>query len=242
MIEFAIWLITPDREIADKWYRRFSRERLNVRTLPGLFALNNLPQGTWGLAFVEACKEGAASPEDLKSFLNGRKNISVIVFSRPGRVDNKAISAFLESGADDFITTDMDENVLFFKAKAHIRRLLPSLNQARTVVTSRDGSLELDRERRTVRMDLNSPMEKTLDDLTPKGFEILTILLSNENCAISRKSLMEQIWQEKAGHINVETIDKHVELLRRRLGNYGRNIRTVYGTGYAYMTQPKESK
>ena len=39
MIEFAVWLITPDREIADKWYRRFSRECLNVKVLPGLFAV-----------------------------------------------------------------------------------------------------------------------------------------------------------------------------------------------------------
>ena len=45
---------------------------------------------------------------------------------------------------------------------------------------------------------------------------------------------MEEIWKEKSGQFNCETIDKHMETLRRKLGPYGKNIRTVYGTGYIF--------
>jgi DNA-binding response OmpR family regulator len=251
-----LWLITPDREILDKWYRLFSREHLNVITcagalagsagsktcgpIPTLAAAGNFPQDTWGLTFMEICAGGLTSPRDLKAFLSGRKNLSVIVFSKPGKTSNSEISSYLENGADDYITSDLDERVLLSKTKAHIRRLLPNLNLARTVVTSADGEIEIEKVKRSVRLGPAAGKNKVLDGLTPKEFEILFLLLSNEGQAVSRKSLMEEIWLEKAGHVNVETIDKHVEVLRRKLGSYGKNIRTVYGTGYTYKSQSKE--
>lgn len=240
MINFTLWLIIPDRDIADKWYRLFSRERLNVKPLPNLAAGGRIPHDAWGIAFVEICAGGLASPRDLKTFLSGRKNISTMVFSRPNKTSNSEISAFLECGADDFITSDIDEGVLLSKTKAHIRRLLPSLNMARTVVTSADGDIEIERVKRTIRLGLSSGKEKALHDLTPKEFEIFALLLSNEDHVVSRKYLMEDIWREKSGHVNFETIDKHVETLRRKLGAYGKNIRTIYGTGYTYKSRVKE--
>lgn len=234
MLTFRLWLITPDREIADRWYRLFSRECLTVESFPNLSAFGQVPQGVWGLAFVEISAEGLATPEELKAFLHGRKNISVIVFSKPGKTSNLQISAFLEGGADDFILGDIDEKVLFSKTKAHIRRLLPNSNIAKTVVTSLNGDIEIDRIKRTVRLGLGSGKAKTLANLTPKEFDIFFYLLCSEGQVVSRKSLMEEIWREKSGHINVETIDKHVESLRHKLGPCGRNIKTVYGAGYVY--------
>ena len=234
MVKFYLWLITLDREITDKWYRLFSRERLAVESFPDLSAICQVPQGAWGLAFVEISAQGLAAPEDLKAFLAGRKNVSVIVFSKPGKTTDSQISAFLESGADDFILSDLDEKVLFSKTKAHIRRLLPNLNLARTAVTSQNGDIEIDRIKRTARLRPGSGKDKILTDLTPKEFEIFFALLCGEGQVISRKSLMEEIWREKSGGINVETIDKHVESLRHKLGPCGKNIRTVYGTGYTY--------
>jgi len=240
MIKFTLWLITPDREIADRWYRLFSREHFNIHPLPDLSAVGRIPQDTWGLALIEICQGGLKTPQDLRTMLSGRKNISVIAFSKPGKASNSDISAYLECGADDFITSDIDEKVLLSKTKAHIRRLLPSLNLARTAVTSADGDIEIEKVKRTVSLGLVSGKSKTVDGLTPKEFEILFMLLSSEDHVVSRKALMEDIWLEKSGHVNVETIDKHVETLRRKLGTYGKNIRTVYGTGYTYKTRSEE--
>lgn len=245
MIEFAIWLVTRDRDILDKWYRLFSREHLNVVTgpssSPGQAGARNAPSEAWGLAFMEVGTGGITSPQDLKTFLHGRKNISAIVFCKPARISNPEISAYLEAGADDFIPSDIDERVLLSKTKAHIRRLLPNLNLGKTVVSSADGDVEIEKVKRTVRLGPASGRNKVLHGLTPKEFEILFVLLSNEGHAVSRKSLMEGIWLDKAGHVNVETIDKHVEVLRRKMGTYGKNIRTVYGTGYTYTSRSKDS-
>jgi DNA-binding response OmpR family regulator len=237
MIEFVLWLATPDRVLADKWYRLFSRERLSAVPVPDLSRLANIRQDNWGIAFVEVCRECLASPKDLKLFLNGRKNISVIAFSGPGKTSNADIAELLENGADDFITSDIDERVLLSKTKAHIRRLLPNLNLAKTTVTSANGDIEIDRVKRTIRLGLLSGRTRTLDGLTPKEFEIFLMLLSDEEHVVTRKLLMEDIWRDKCGHVNPEAVDKHVEALRHKLGAYGKAIRTVYGSGYVYKSR-----
>ncbi|MCM2267517.1 MAG: winged helix-turn-helix domain-containing protein [Elusimicrobiales bacterium] len=241
MIKFALWLISPDRELSEKWYRLFSREHLLVTALPGLADVSQIPQETWGIALMEICPKGVNSPEDLKTFLKGRKNISIMLFSKPGKTSNQEISAYLEAGADDFLTSDMDERVLFSKIRAHIRRLLPSLNLARTCAAASDGSVEIDTLKRTVRLGPVNGKNLILDNLTPKEFDILFMLLSDEGQVVSRKSLMESIWGDRCGQVNFETIDKHVETLRRKLKTFGKNIRTVYGTGYTYKRREREA-
>lgn len=234
MIKFVVWILARDKVVSEKWYRLFSREHFEVKPLPDIASIELHSQGAWGIVFAEISPGALACTKDLKTALSGRKNISFIVFSKPDKTSNTMISEFLESGADDFITSDIDEKILLSKTKAHIRRLLPSLNLAKTLVVSLNGDIEIDRTKRTVTLGKKTGAGKTLENLTPKEFEIFYILLGSEEAVVSRESLMEEIWQEKSGHINSETIDKHVETLRHKLGVYGRNIRTVYGTGYTY--------
>lgn len=235
MTEFTIWLTGTDKETARRWYNLFSRELFHTVQLSGFRELDQSREGC-GLLFAEIGAGGMASPPDLAALLVGRKNLSVIVFGAPGRTGNELISGFLENGADDFITTDIDEKVLLAKTKAHIRRLLPSLNAARTVLVSRNGEIELDKLKRSVKTGFRSKKEKSVENLTPKEFDIFSLLLSKEEEVVPRSLLMDEIWKEKSGEVNCETIDKHVETLRRKLGTYGRNIRTVYGTGYTYKS------
>ena len=234
MIKFVVWILARDKAVSEKWYRLFSREHFEVKLLPALAAIEEHSYGAWGIVFAEISPEALGTTKDLASALSGRKNISFIVFSKPDRTTNTMISEFLEHGADDFITSDIDEKILLSKTKAHIRRLLPSLNLARTVVVSQNGGIEIDRTKRTVTLGCKTAGKKTLENLTPKEFEIFYRLLGSEEAVVSRESLMEEIWQERSGKVNSETIDKHVETLRHKLGTYGRNIRTVYGTGYTY--------
>lgn len=237
MMKFVVWILAKDKALAEKWYRLFTREHFEVSLLPDLGSLDGAAQYSWGILFAEIAQDCLPSAKGMGALAAGRKNLSFIVFSRPEKTTNSLISEFLEGGADDFITSDIDEKILLSKTKAHIRRLLPSLNLAKTVVTSRNGAIEIDRTRRTVVLNKKAGAEKTLDNLTPKEFEIFYMLLGSEEAVVSRETLMEEIWKEKAGKVNTETIDKHVETLRHKLGSFGKNIRTVYGAGYTYKAE-----
>ena len=237
MVNFTLWILTQDKELANRWHRLFSREALRVQVLHTLSDLEKAARAAKGIVLAEKGVHGLKTAKDLTGFTSGHSNVSIIIFSKRDKINNAQISEFLDAGADDFITPEMDERILFSKMRAHLRRLLPSLNCARTLVCSKNGDIELDRVKRTIKTGLNSKVPKSLDALTPKEFEIFSLLLCNEDLPISRSLLMEEIWKEKSGKVNVETIDKHVETLRNKLGTYGKCIKTVYGTGYTYSCE-----
>jgi DNA-binding response OmpR family regulator len=237
MTDFILWIVTRDTKLSEAWYRLFTRESLRVERLETLNALGKASEGVKGLAFVSLGLADMASPADLKAFITGRKNVSAIAVAARDKAPNSVIAELLESGADDFILADIDERVLLSKVRAHLRRTLPNLACSRTLVVSRNGDMEIDRTKRTIRTGLKGKKPAAIENVTPKEFDILSTLLCNEEQVVTRNFLMEEIWKEKSGQFNFETIDKHVETLRHKLGPYGRNIRTVYGSGYMYKAE-----
>ena len=67
-------------------------------------------------------------------------------------------------------------------------------------------------------------------ELTPKEYELLTVLISNRNIALSRERLLELVWgYDFEGESR--TVDVHIQKLRRKLG-WEERIKTVYKLGY----------
>lgn len=236
-MNFILWILAEDRRLADRWYRLFTRESWRVQIQDSLENLESAAQSSKGIALVEIGLSGIKTPKELQVFTSRHNDISVVVFSKRERVNNTQISEFLEAGADDFITPEIDERILLSKTRAHLRRLLPTLSCAKTVVVSQNGDIEVDRIARIIRIGARSRKPESLENFTPKEFEIFSLLLCNENQVVSRNLLMEEIWKEKSGKVNVETIDKHIETLRHKLGACGKHIKTIYGTGYSYKSE-----
>jgi len=66
--------------------------------------------------------------------------------------------------------------------------------------------------------------------LTPKEFDLLTLLATHRGIVLSREELLEKVW----GYTflgDSRTIDVHIRQLRRKLGD-ACQIETVWGTGY----------
>lgn len=239
MVDFVLWIASQNSRLSEAWYRLFSRECLKVARLETLAALGKASQDLKGIALVELGLDDMRTAGELKAFISGRSNISVIAAAPKDKITNATIAELLESGADDFVLSDIDERVLLSKIKAHLRRILPNLACSRTRVLSRNGDLEIDRLKRTIMTGLKGKRPSEIGDITPKEFDILSTLVCNEEQVVSRNFLMEEIWREKTGQVNCETIDKHVETLRHKLGAYGKFIKTVYGAGYMYKAESK---
>ena len=68
-------------------------------------------------------------------------------------------------------------------------------------------------------------------EITPKEYELLKYLIENKNIALSRESLLRNIWgYDYFG--DDRTVDTHIKTLRKRLGKYKNIIKTVRGMGY----------
>lgn len=67
--------------------------------------------------------------------------------------------------------------------------------------------------------------------LTQKEFELLCMLLENQEIVLTREKLLTEIWgYEYCGESR--TVDVHIRTLRKKLGSGGECIETIHGIGY----------
>ena len=135
----------------------------------------------------------------------------------------------LEYGADDYITKPF--NILEVKAriKAIMRRTDRGRKEEKVSLIEKED-LKLDCESRRLYI-----LGKEIN-LTIREFEILELLVKNENKVYSREKLLEIIWgQDYPG--DVRTVDVHVRRLREKVEvnpSEPKYVHTKWGVGYYY--------
>jgi len=76
-------------------------------------------------------------------------------------------------------------------------------------------------------------------DLTAKEFDLLTYLIENQGETISRRELVELVWNtDDASAPNDRTIDVHIRRLRSKIAGFEDIIRTIRGGGYRFDVHP----
>ena len=136
----------------------------------------------------------------------------------------------LEYGADDYITKPF--NILEVKAriKAIMRRTQNSKPKEKNSSVIEQGDLKLECESRRLYIK-----GKEIN-LTAKEFDLLELLVKNENKVYSREDLLNLVWgYEYPG--DVRTVDVHVRRLREKVESNPsepKYIHTKWGVGYFY--------
>ena len=74
--------------------------------------------------------------------------------------------------------------------------------------------------------------------LTPKEYELLKYFMQNKNIALSRDTILSNIWGYDF-YGDERTVDTHVKTLRNNLGKYRDVIKTVRGMGYKFDAKEK---
>ena len=89
------------------------------------------------------------------------------------------------------------------------------------------GGIQIDKEGRTVTVD-GKPVELSL-----REYELLVYLVQNENIALSRDKILNNVWNYDY-YGDTRTIDSHVKKIRHKLGKKGKYIKTIRGIGYKF--------
>ena len=72
-------------------------------------------------------------------------------------------------------------------------------------------------------------------EMTPKEYDLFFYMVKNRGLALTRESLISEVWgYDFFG--DERTLDTHIKLLRRSLGEYSRCIVTLRGVGYRFET------
>ena len=154
--------------------------------------------------------------------LRERSQVPIIIVTARGEEADRVVG--LELGADDYVVKPFGRRELIARIRAVTRRTSPH----HAAATLRVGGLEIDERARRATLDGREL------ELTPKEFDLLAALAGDAGAAISRRRLLEEVW-ETSWYGSSKTIDVHVASLRRKLGDPGW-IETVRGIGFRLRT------
>jgi two-component system response regulator MprA len=168
-----------------------------------------LDLGLPALDGVQVCRE-----------LRRESDVPILMLTARDAVEQRV--AGLDSGADDYLVKPFDRQELLARLRALLRRR-PPRGSASLVV----GDLKLNPATREASRDGRAL------ELTAREFELLEFLMRHERLVVSRRTLLEEVWEYHA-FAETNTIDVFVSNLRRKLeaGGEPRILHTVRGAGY----------
>ena len=152
-----------------------------------------------------------------------QSEVPVIMLSARGEEYDR-IHGF-EVGADDYVVKPFSPKELMMRIDSVMRRRNKTETQNHSTYIK--GSLVIDFTARKVMID------GVEADMSPKEYDLLFYLVKNKGIALSREKLITNIWGYDF-YGDDRTLDTHIKLLRKHLGDYANLIVTLRGIGYRF--------
>lgn len=127
-----------------------------------------------------------------------------------------------ELGVDEYISKPFSPKILVARVEAILKRSNQDIKQVKEY-----GGIEIDKEGRTVKVD------GKVIELSLREYELLTYLVENQNIALSRDKILNNVWNYDY-YGDSRTIDSHIKKIRHKLGKKGKYIQTMRGIGYKF--------
>jgi two-component system KDP operon response regulator KdpE len=121
--------------------------------------------------------------------------------------DQDAVAA-LDAGADDYVTKPFNMEVLLARIRATLRRSTLAVEPGADIV--RFGNVEIRVAARRVMVDAKEVR------LTPKEFDLLRFLISNDDIALPHERILQAVWGPDYGS-EVQYLRVFIKQLRKKL-------------------------
>ena len=163
-------------------------------------------------------------------------NVPVIILTAREEEADKVLG--LEIGADDYISKPFSVAEVMARVRSVLRRTKRLSTPAPTPATTVEQPQEQDDVIRFEKLSITNNEKICRIDgeeilLTRKEYDILVLLLSNKGRILSREQIMKRVWSEEVVVLD-RTIDVNITRLRKKLGFYGKHIKTRTGYGDEY--------
>ncbi len=149
-------------------------------------------------------------------------NVPIIMLSARGEEYDR-INGF-ELGVDDYVVKPFSPKELMLRINAIMKRTAGTESKNETVKIE---GLVADITARTVAIDGKRV------EMSPKEYDLFFYMLRNRNIALTREKLITEVWGYDF-YGDDRTLDTHIKLLRKSLGEYSKYIVTLRGVGYRF--------
>lgn len=147
--------------------------------------------------------------------------VPVILLTAKGEEEDKLQG--YDYGADDYMTKPFSPKVVIAKVKALLKRTREAVDSS-----SQDfNGLTINKLSHEVKIDGREII------LSPKEYELLIYLITNEGIALSRDNILDNVWGIDY-YGDIRTVDTNVKRLREKLLDKSNYIVTVRGSGYKF--------
>ena len=132
-----------------------------------------------------------------------------------------------ELGVDDYVVKPFSPRELMMRVGAVLRRAQAPGSADNAHETVSIGNMLVDFTARQVTID------GVEVEMSPKEYDLLFFMVRNRGIALTRDRLISEVWgYDFFG--DDRTLDTHIKLLRKQLGDYARYITTLRGVGYRF--------
>lgn len=138
---------------------------------------------------------------------------------------NHKVKGF-EAGADDYLIKPIDTLELKARILSYLRRRLNPYTQMRV------DFYRIDMTQHRIFEAGEGGEEKDLE-LTPLEFKLFSHFLKNPGKIVPRSDLLKLFWGGSL-HLSKNTLETHISSLRKKLGERGRLIKSIFKKGYCY--------
>jgi DNA-binding response OmpR family regulator len=221
-----ILVVEDDIPLGKFLHRELKSNNFSVEVIyDGETACANIQESVYDLVILDLNLPKMDGMAVLKHVRLSLPRLPVLVLTARNRTED-LVSVF-EQGADDCLIKPFSYMELLARVRGLLRR-----NAAPAGSSSKVGDLVINREEHWVlRGDRRI-------DLTPREFALLEYLMNNVGKAVSRMTLMREVWNTSFD-ATTNVVDVYMKYLRDKIDIEGevKLIRTVRGVGYVLSNE-----
>lgn len=228
-----IFIIEDERDLAELLESIFLREEFEVyKFYSGKQAINEIKYNKPDIILMDLMLpdlSGLQLCNEIKE-IEGAAEIPIVVLT--ARYDEYDILNAFSFGCADYITKPFNEKILVARIKACLlyktnKYLNENVKEKNKI---KFENLEILPESYEVKIN-NKPVE-----FTALEFKLFYLLAKNHGKVYKRDQIFEEIYEDYYNRSD-RSIDILVNRLRKKLGEYGSWIDTVYGVGYSFKSE-----
>lgn len=226
-MSYRLLVVDDEEKICDIVRKYAAFEGHDVDTASdGIKAIAKVREKKYDLVVMDVMMpelDGFSAVREIRKF----SSVPVIMLSARGETYDK-INGF-ECGVDDYVSKPFSPKELMLRINAVMAR-----------ASKRGGSEPVTDVFETERLKVDFAARKVFVDgaqidLSPKEYDLLFYMVKNRGLALSREKLLSEVWGYDF-YGDDRTLDTHVKLLRRSLGDCASYIVTLRGMGYRFET------